>query len=444
MKTFAIISLGCSRNLVDSEVVAGMLKAHGLKRGGLREGVDVCVVNTCAFIAPAREESIDSIMEVAELKREGRVKRLVVCGCLPQLYKEKLFKELPEADLVLGAGDFAKLPGFLAGIGKGKRYSDISAMPSYLYDETSPRFSLTPKHYAYVKVSEGCGNLCSYCIISRLRGQFRSRGVNSVVNEVRGLSKGGALKEVNLIGQDTTLFGKDRYGAPALHGLLKTLCSFETSVEWIRILYTHPAHYTDVLIETMRDEGKICKYLDLPIQHISDRILKRMNRRVTKREIVALIEKLRKRIPGLILRTSVIVGFPGETERDFKELLGFLDETKFEHLGSFVYSRENGTPAARFDGQVPEALKQERLGAVMKLQQQISRRRNRRYLGKTVRVLIDGREEGSRDLFAGRTQGDAPEVDGTVSVTGRGLKAGIFCDVRVTDTLEYDLVGERV
>ncbi len=299
MRKFAIISLGCSRNLVDSELIAGALKERGLKACDAQDGVDVCVVNTCAFIESARKESVDTIMEIAELKKSGKVKSLVVCGCLPQLYGNKLFKSLPEADLVIGTSDFPKIGQLLGRLGR-KRRSDISARPGYLYDESSPRSSLTPRHYAYVKISEGCSNLCSYCIIPRLRGGFRSRAVDSVAREVAGLAKSGRLKEVNLVGQDTTLFGEDRCGRSMLPGLLKRLCDLDSGVDWIRIMYTHPAHYTDELIDTISSEEKICKYLDLPIQHINDAILKRMNRRTTKRQITDLIIKLRKRIPGLV------------------------------------------------------------------------------------------------------------------------------------------------
>lgn len=440
MKKFAIISLGCSRNLVDSEVIAGALKERGFKACEVEDGVDVCVVNTCAFIESARKESIDAIMEIAELKKDGKVKKLVVCGCLPQLYKDKLFKALPEADLVLGTSDFPKI-GRLIGALSRKRHSEISARAGYLYDESSPRSSLTPRHYAYVKVSEGCSNLCSYCIIPRLRGSFRSRPIDSVVREVRGLARTGVLKEVNLVGQDTTLFGADRYGKKMLPDLLKRLCDLENSVKWIRVLYTHPAHYTDELIDTIRKEQKICKYLDLPIQHINDSVLQRMNRRTTRLQIMNLVEKLRKRIPNLVLRTSIIVGFPGETDKDFRELLDFLRETRFEKLGAFTYCREKGTKAGRSKDQVPERLKAERFDELMRQQQEISLSVNKSFIGNTVKVLIDEKEAARSDLFAGRTQGDAPEVDGNVYVSGKDIKVGRFCDVRINDALEYDLVG---
>ncbi len=485
MPTVGILSLGCPRNLLDSEVMIGSLKRSGFEIRNIEDHPDICLINTCAFLESARAESVDAIIEASELKKEGRIKRLVICGCLPQLYKAKLAEEIREADLLLGTSDFPKIVPLLKGLiarpgARSPRRLYVSSSMDYIYDEDAPRSILTPPHYAYVKISEGCSNFCSYCIISRLRGNFRSRSIGSVVEEVRRLSRGGSLKEVNLIGQDITLFGIDRYGKPALPHLLRKICALENSVRWIRLLYTHPAHYTDELVETIRDEEKICKYIDLPIQHISDKILRAMNRKTTKSEIVALIEKLRNRIPGVALRTSIIVGFPGETEKDFRELLDFLRKTKFERLGAFIYSREEGTRAAGFAKQIPEKAKKERFDELMKLQQKISQDINRYYLGKTVEVLLDekirttnnkrriadfipppqnrGLEAADRrggislgrietpafrpESFIGRTQSDAPDVDGVVHVSGQKVKAGEFYKVRITDTLEYDLVGE--
>ena len=439
-----IISLGCPRNQLDSEIIAGSLKKGGFSIVGTGEQADICVINTCAFVQSAREESVEKILEAAQLKKSGRIKHLVVCGCLPQLYKEKLASELVEADLIVGTSDFPGLPELLKTIGKPKARSVVSSNPDYLYDEKSSRVTFTPPHYAYLKISEGCSNFCSYCIISRLRGAFRSRSIKSVVAEMRRLTKSGRLKEVNIIGQDTTLFGIDRYGKIMFSDLLREVCALKSSVKWIRILYTHPAHYSDELISTIRDEDKICKYLDLPIQHISDNILKNMNRRVTKKDIVDLIKKLRKNIPGIVLRTSIIVGFPGETDRDFKELIKFMKDTRFERLGAFTYSKEDGTRASRLDGQIPEKVKQERFDLLMAEQKAISSDMNRRHLGKTVEVLIDEKIDGEKGKFLGRTRWDAPEIDGAVYVSGKNIKIGEFCKVKVTDTLEYDLVGNKV
>ena len=444
MVKVGIISLGCSRNLVDSEVMLGSLKKSGFGIVDIKDGPEICIVNTCAFIGSAREESVDTILEMARLKKDGRIKKLIVCGCLGQLHKEKLASKLREADLVLGTSDFPKIADFIKSLGRRHERAAVSRRLNYLYDEDSPRLLLTPGHYAYVKISEGCSNLCSYCIISKLRGNFRSRAMESVIEETRRLSKSGILKEVNLVGQDTTAFGMDRYGKPSLDTLLRRLCRLKNSVRWIRVLYTHPAHYTDALIKTIREENKVCKYLDIPIQHISDKVLRRMNRRVTKSGIIKLIEKLRKDIPGIVLRTSIIVGFPGETDGEFKELLDFLRETRFEKLGAFLYSKEAGTKAARFKMQIPEKVKSARCDELMKLQQSISFDINRNFVGKTVDVLIDEKLEGDKGKFAGRTEGDAPEVDGVVYVSGKDLKIGSFRRVMITDALEYDLIGEVV
>lgn len=437
----AIISLGCPRNLVDSEVIVGSLKKGGFKVvGDAEKGSDVCIINTCSFIESAREESISAILEAAALKKTGKIKRLIVCGCLPQLHKEKLLKDIPEIDLAIGTNDFAGIKDLVKAIRLKTRRAVISRDLSYLYDENSPRFVLTPRHYAYVKISEGCNNFCSYCIITRLRGSFRSRPIGSVVNEVAKLAGRNDLKEINLIGQDTTLFGMDRYGKPMIAELLRRICRIKNAPEWIRLLYTHPAHYTDELIYTVRDEKNICKYLDLPIQHISDKILKKMNRRTTKKEIAGLIERIRKNIPGVGIRTSIIVGFPGETDKDFKELIAFVKSARFERLGAFLYSREEGTSASRYEGQVPEELKRERFDELMRLQQGISARTNEKFFGKKIKVLIDEKSD-SADEFIGRTQTDAPEVDGSVFVNGKNIKIGEFCTVKITDTLEYDLAG---
>lgn len=444
MANVSIISLGCPRNQLDSEVIAGSLKKRGFHISNAEDGVEACVVNTCAFIQSAREESVEKILEAVKLKKEGKIKYLIVCGCLPQLYKEKLSDALREADLVLGTADFPKIPDLLKNIRKLKNRSIVSPSPNYLYDEYSPRTAFTPPHYAYLKISEGCSNFCSYCIISRLRGAFRSRSISSVLEEAKSLTSIGALKEIDLIGQDTTLFGIDRYGKAMLAEMLKRLCGLKNSVRWIRIMYTHPAHYSDELISVIRDEEKICKYLDLPIQHISDNILKKMNRHVAKKDIVKLIALLRKTIPGLALRTSIIVGFPGETEKDFKELLGFVRSTKFERLGAFIYSREDGTRASRFENQIPKKVKKERFDELMKLQQNISAGICKSLLGKTIDVLIDEKNTAAQGAFLGRTQYDAPEIDGTVHVSGKNIKVGELYKVLIKDSLEYDLIGEKI
>ncbi|MBI5143888.1 MAG: 30S ribosomal protein S12 methylthiotransferase RimO [Candidatus Omnitrophica bacterium] len=445
MNKVGMISLGCPRNLVDSEVMLGSLKKRGfLIKDSFEDGVDIGIINTCAFLRSAREESVDTISQAIQLKGEGRIKYLVVCGCLGQLYKEKLLKGLSKIDLVLGTNDFFKIADLIKGLALNKRQAVVSDKLDYLYSENSPRFSLTPAHYAYVKIIEGCSNFCSYCIISRLRGKSRSRTIESILKEIGGLAKDSVLKEINLIGQDTTFFGMDRSKRSELAKLLREISKLKNNVRWVRILYTHPAHYTSDLIRTIREEERVCKYLDLPTQHSSDKILKAMNRGTTRKELTALIEKLRKDIPGIVLRTSIIVGFPGESDKDFKELLDFIRVTRFERLGAFLYSKEEGTKAARFKNQIPEREKQARFDEVMKLQQRISSDINSAFLGKEIEVLIDEEVAGETDRFLGRTQGDAPEVDGTVFVTGSNLKPGEFYQVKIKDTLEYDLVGEAI
>jgi len=441
MIKIGILSLGCPRNLVDSEIIVGSLKKEGyIISDEVTDDVDVFIINTCSFIKSAREESIDTILEIAQLKKEGKVKYIIMAGCLPQAYGKGLLNSLPEVDSLIGTGDFAKIADIVKSLIDGKPRSEIRANPVYLYDENSPRFVLTPKHYAYVKISEGCDNFCSYCIISRLRGKFRSRTIDSVVEEAKAISGAGSLKEINIIGQDTTLFGRDIYGKGVFDQLLKKVAALKNSVEWIRVLYTHPAHYTDKFIFTVRDEPKICKYMDLPIQHINDAILNRMNRCVTKKEIIELIEKIRKNIPAIALRTSVIVGFPGETEENFRELLEFIKDTRFEKLGAFIYSREEGSPAEKFSSQVPENVKRQRFDEVMKAQQDVSAAVNRSFLGKRLKVLVD--EKVDRGRYFGRTEYDAPEVDGGVHISGKDIEVGKFCNVKIKDTLEYDLVGE--
>lgn len=444
MVRVGMISLGCARNLLDSEVMLGSLKKGGFEIVDIEKDPDICIINTCAFVRSAREESLDQILEVERLKKLGRIKHLVIAGCLSQLYKSDLARGLKSADLIVGTSDFPRIAELVKNLSKGRARSHVSGHLDYIYDESSPRFLLTPKHYAYVKISEGCSNSCSYCIISKLRGSFRSRPIESIVKEVISLSRAGSLREINLIGQDTTLFGSDRYGKKYLQLLLRQICALKNSVRWVRILYTHPAHYSGELIAAIKDEDKICKYLDLPIQHINDGILAMMNRRTTKKDIAGLLKKLRKNIPGLVLRTSVIVGFPTETDEVFRELLDFVRDTRFDRLGAFIYSKEDGTKASKFEGQVAEDVKQARYDELMKLQQGISQEINRSSLGRTIEVLIDERSQEDKNIFLARTYGDAPEVDGNVYVSGPYLKAGEFKKVRITDVLEYDLVGEAI
>lgn len=438
-----IISLGCPRNLVDSEIILGILDKNGFEIAELREA-DIGIVNTCAFIDEAKQESVDMILELTGLKKEGKLKAVVVAGCLSQRYGKTLAAELPEVDAFIGCGDIEKIGAILGRLRKKEAVYEVSKAPGFLYSHAHPRVLITPPHYAYVKISEGCKNRCSFCVIPSIRGDYRSRPMESVLKEVEDISQRAHLSEINIVGQDTTLYGEDIYGRPQIIELLKKLSAFKEYKRWIRLLYTYPAHIEDGLIGLFAAEEFICKYMDLPIQHINDRILKSMNRPATKRDISELIAKIRKRIPGVTLRSSVIVGFPGETDEEFGELADFIKEVKFERLGVFTYSQEEGTPACKYVGQISEKVKLERFNALMSAQKDIAEAVNREFLGKTVEVLIDEKDESAGDSYLGRTQGDAPEVDGQVFVKGHGLKPGDFVNVRITDTLEYDLVGNVV
>lgn len=444
-----IISLGCPRNLVDTEVLVGALKRKGFRvffdseRLKKSKIPGIAIVNTCGFIKDAKEESIGVILELASLKKEGRLGHIIVMGCLSQRFPEGLAKDIREIDAIFGSSTFARIPEYIDGILKGEKKTLVDEVPEFLYNHKSPRSLLTPSHTAYVKIQEGCMNFCSYCVIPRIRGPFRSRSRESVLKEISSLKARGA-KEINLIGQDTTLYGIDKCGKSALAALLRKASQIMKS-RWIRLLYTHPAHYNEDLIKAIADEPVICKYLDLPIQHINDRILKRMNRRTSKKDIIALIKNLRKNIPGLAIRTSVIVGFPGESEKDFNELEEFIKNTKFERLGVFTYSREEGTRAFSLPGQVLEEEKRCRLGRIMEAQKKISEDYNKIYLKETVKVLIDEKDPAQENWYLGRTAHDAPEVDGMVYVTSKEeLKPGDFVNVKIVDTLEYDLVGSQI
>ena len=443
-KKIYILSLGCPRNLVDSEVLAGLLKSTGYELSEDPLSSDYLIVNTCGFIKSAKEESIEAILKAASIKTSGPSnKKLIVTGCLSQRYGKQLKKMMPEIDAVFGTSDFIKIPEYIGSNAENKFYKCVTK-PSFLYNEKNKRQFLTPEHYAYIKLEEGCCNNCSYCIIPKLRGKYRSRSAESVLQEAKLMVEKNDVKEINLIGQDITLFGIDKYGKRKLGLLLRKLSPIMKN-RWIRLLYTHPAHYDDDLIDVIAKEEAICKYLDIPVQHISDKILKKMNRRITKEKTLRLIEKLRKKIPGIVLRTTIMVGFPGETEKDFKELLKFVKDTRFERLGVFVYSREEGTPSYNFKGRLSQKIKEGRYDEVLIAQQEISREINKEFLGKRFKVLIDEKDNVRHNQFLGRTYMDAPEVDGTCYISSnRELKPGEFREVEIVDTLEYDLVGKAL
>ncbi len=424
MKKIYLVSLGCPRNLVDSEVLQGLLEERGFTvAADAGDGIDAAIVNTCGFIQDAKQESVDMILRLAALKKEGRIKKLVVSGCLSQRYPKELMEEIKEIDGIFGTSDFIRIPGLLDAVLAGEKIEQISSAPGFLYDHSSKRAFLTPPHYAYVKIQEGCPNRCSYCVIPDLRGRLRSRTVDSILREAGNIKAERAVKELILIGQDITSFGIERSGRSELADLLKKIGPVMKN-GWVRLLYTHPARFTDELIDVIRDTGNICRYVDLPVQHVNDGILRDMNRCHNRDDITGLIRRLRRRVKGVALRTSIIVGFPGETDAQFEELLDFLREIKFERLGAFMYSREEGTRAAGFSGQIPQKVKRDRFDEVMRLQQEISRENNLKLLGKTMKVLIDERLDTDPGQFSGRTYMDAPEVDGTVFVRGEDLRTG--------------------
>jgi ribosomal protein S12 methylthiotransferase len=413
-----IISLGCARNLVDSEIILSRLIGKGYQLVDIRDA-DIGIINTCSFIEEAKKESLEVIQEVIGLKKKGGLKKIIVTGCLPQRYHKELAENLQEIDALVGRLNLDDKLEF-------------------------ERRLLTPKHFAYVKICESCVNKCSYCVIPQIKGPFTSRDIESIADEVAELDKKG-VREINLIGQDTTYYGCDIYGEPRLSGLIEKVISRTENIKWVRLLYTHPAHFSDSLLEQFRKQPKLCKYIDLPLQHINDRILKLMNRRITREDTLRLLERIRREIPQAAIRTSIIVGFPGETDKEFEELLGFLEEQQFERLGAFIYSREEGTAAYNFKGQVPEKVKQERFDLLMARQQEIAGEINRKFLGKEAQVLIDEKEEKGENIYLGRTEFDAPEVDGLVYVhTDKRLGPGDLVKVKITDTLEYDLVGQTI
>lgn len=440
-----IISLGCARNLVDSEVMAGLLQKNDYRIVQEPGEADVVLVNTCGFIGPAKEESIETILEVSRLKEEGKVQKLVVAGCLSQRYPDELAAELPEVDLFIGTGEVPRIAEILRKHDANAIPRQYVGLPSYLYDETTPRLRSTPGYTAFLKVSEGCDHKCAFCIIPKLRGPHRSRSIESVVSEATALGRRG-VKEINLIAQDLTAYGRDRRDGTTLSGLLREMANVE-GIEWIRLLYAYPNFLDQPLLDVIRDSEKICKYIDIPFQHVSRSLLRRMRRGKSGSAVREAVEKLRAAIPGLTLRTSLIVGFPGETEADFIELLDFVEATEFERLGVFKYSEEEGTTAARMPGTVSEEDKERRWQEIMDLQSSISRKKNEALIGSFHRVMIDEFDRGSRQA-SGRTQAHAPEVDGSVYIDwsreDEGPRGGEMIDVKITAALDYDLMGEKL
>ena len=435
------ISLGCDKNLVDSEVMLGLLDKKGYQIVDSEEDADIIVVNTCCFIHDAKEESIQTILEMAEYKKEGKLKALIVTGCLAQRYQQEIIDEIPEVDAVLGTTSYDHIVEAVEEALAGNGHvvlEDVDALP----DVKEKRLVTTGGHYAYMKIAEGCDKHCTYCIIPKLRGNYRSVPMEKLLAEAKDLADQG-VKELILVAQETTVYGKDLYGEKSLHKLLRELCKI-SGIQWIRILYCYPEEIYDELIQTIKEENKVCHYLDLPIQHASDAVLKRMGRRTSKAQLVEIIEKLRKEIPDISLRTTLITGFPGETQEQHEEMKDFVDEMEFDRLGVFTYSPEEDTPAATMTEQIPEEVKEDRQAELMELQQEIAFDLAEDMVGREVLVMIEGKV-ADENAYVGRTYKDAPNVDGLIFInTDEELMSGDFARVRVTGALEYDLIGELI
>lgn len=435
------LSLGCDKNLVDSEVMLGMLTSRGYEITDDENEADVIIINTCCFIHDAMEESIQNILDMAEYKKNGKAKALIVTGCLAQRYRQEILDEIPEVDEVLGTTAIDQIIRAVDQALEGKKeviLSDLNALP--LPD--ARRAVSTGGHFAYLKIAEGCDKHCTYCIIPKLRGFYRSIPMEYLLKEAQELADQG-VKELILVAQETTLYGKDIYGEKSLHRLVRELCRIN-GIQWIRILYCYPEEITDELIQVMKEEKKVCHYLDLPIQHANDQVLKRMGRRTTKQELIDIVHKLRKEIPDICLRTTLITGFPGETREQHEELMEFVDEMEFDRLGVFTYSPEEGTPAAEMPDQIDQEVKEERQAELMELQQEVAFDKAGEMKGREVLVMIEGKV-ADENAYVGRTYRDAPNVDGLIFInTEEELVSGDFVKVEVTGALDYDLIGGLV
>lgn len=441
-KLVHFVSLGCSKNLVDAQVMLGVLNKHNYTVTQNSEEAAVVVVNTCAFVEEAKKESIQTILSLGSQKKQEQL--LVVSGCLSQRYHKELEEEMPEVDLFIGTGEYNKIHQFIEAKKEGAlNKKSFVEVPKYIHTEMDPRLNTSPSYMAWLKVSEGCNRKCTFCIIPKLRGALRSRSVESLVKEAEDLVSNG-VKELNVISQDLSSYGIDLSEKDSLLGLLKGLESID-GLEWVRLFYYYPDELTDEVIEFMAESKKICSYLDMPVQHFSDSVLKRMNRRITGAEIHNRIEKLRELIPEVVIRTSVIVGFPGETEKDFQTLLEGVEKAKFEHLGVFKYSDEEGTPAFRLNEKLDQQVIDERFNKIYEAQKKIADQKTKTQIGKTLDVLVEGFHDESDLLFKGRHYGQAPDIDGTVIINethDQPLQAGDMIKVKITDQFEYDLVGE--
>ena len=433
------ISLGCDKNLVDTEVMLGMLASRGYEMTNDEQEADIIVINTCCFIHDAKEESIQNILEMAEYKKNGSAKALIVTGCMAERYRQEILDEIPEVDEVLGTTAYDRILDAVDAALAGQHEvmtADLDALP---LPETK-RLVTTGGHFAYLKIAEGCDKHCTYCIIPKIRGNFRSVPMERLLKEAQDLAEQG-VKELILVAQETTLYGKDLYGEKSLPKLLRELCKI-SGIRWIRILYCYPEEITDELIQVMKEEPKICHYLDLPIQHANDINVKRMGRRTSKQELINIVQKLRKEIPDICLRTTLITGFPGETQEQHEEVMEFIDTLEFDRLGAFTYSPEEDTPAATFEDQIDEEVKEDRQADIMELQQEIAFDKAEDMIGREVLVMIEGKV-ADENAYVGRTYRDAPNVDGLIFInTDVELISGDFAKVKVTGALDYDLIGE--
>jgi ribosomal protein S12 methylthiotransferase len=441
------ISLGCPKNLVDSEIMAGTLMKDGYSVVADAEEADTVVVNTCGFIEDSKKESIQRILDMAQLKEQGKIKKVVVAGCLTQRYKDDLVEGLPEADLFVGSGEFQNISKILKAHDGGEKRKTYFNLPTYLQETDTPRVNSQPGHRAYLKISEGCMKRCAFCAIPLIRGNLQSRTLQNIVNEAKLLAAGG-VKELIIISHDFTDYGwdlrrKNQEAKEAPVELLRQLAAID-GIKWIRLLYLYPDGITPEMIDLIKNNDKFVKYFDMPLQHINNDVLKRMNRKMTREEIVAALSLIRKEIPDAVIRTQFIVGFPGETEENFEELLEFIAEQQFDRVGCFQYSPEENTPGGKMDQQIDEETKQRRYEAVMEVQQNISREKHRAFIGKTLEVVVEGLSDETDLLLQGRMSQQAPDIDGVVLINDGQANIGEFVRVKITESMEYDLIGEIV
>ncbi len=441
----SFISLGCDKNLIDSEIMLGLIDEEGYTITHDDSEADIIIINSCGFIMEANQEAIDKVLEMADYKLNGCCRGLIVTGCMAQRYKDEIFDALPEVDAVVGTGDFEKIGEVIKRLLQGERNVKLVTDKNHIIDEKNSfrRIVTTTGGFSYLKIAEGCDNHCTYCTIPSLRGRYRSRTVSSLVKEAEILAKKG-VKELILIAQDTSLYGVDIYGEKSLHKLLRALSQIE-DIKWLRILYCYPENITDELMEEIANNKKVLHYLDMPIQHSEDRILRLMGRRSSRDGLNSIIGRLRAKIPDICLRTTLITGFPTETEEEFKALCEFINEVGFDRLGVFTYSAEDGTPAARMEGQIPEEVKAERKEYILSLQKSISARICQGFIGRELEVIVEGKLESEENIYCSRSYRDCYEIDGFVFFeSGEELMAGDICNIKITEAGDYDLIGERI